>query len=91
MKLASIQAAENKLLLNTYERNPYLFVSGQGVYLRDENGHQGELWHELVHRHIAGGHRNREGGAAPWYQAEGPHPGHLGDEFLPSCRMLSPA
>jgi acetylornithine/N-succinyldiaminopimelate aminotransferase len=38
MKLASIQAAEKKLLLNTYERNPYLFVSGQGVYLRDENG-----------------------------------------------------
>ncbi len=39
MKLASIQAAENKLLLHTYERNPYLFISGQGVYLRDENGH----------------------------------------------------
>jgi len=38
MKLASIQAAESKLLLNTYERNPYLFVSGQGVYLRDEDG-----------------------------------------------------
>jgi acetylornithine/N-succinyldiaminopimelate aminotransferase len=38
MKLASIQAAENKLLLHTYERNPYLFISGQGVYLRDENG-----------------------------------------------------
>jgi acetylornithine aminotransferase/acetylornithine/N-succinyldiaminopimelate aminotransferase len=38
MNLASLQAAENKLLLNTYERNPYLFVSGKGVYLRDENG-----------------------------------------------------
>jgi len=38
MNLASIQAAESKLLLRTYERNPYLFVSGQGVYLRDENG-----------------------------------------------------
>jgi acetylornithine/N-succinyldiaminopimelate aminotransferase len=38
MKLASIQAAENKLLLHTYERNPYLFVSGHGVYLRDESG-----------------------------------------------------
>ena len=37
MNLASIQAAESKLLLQTYERNPYLFVSGQGVYLRDEN------------------------------------------------------
>jgi acetylornithine/N-succinyldiaminopimelate aminotransferase len=39
MKLASIRAAESKLLLQTYERNPYLFVSGKGVYLRDENGH----------------------------------------------------
>ena len=38
MKLASIQSEESKLLLQTYERNPYLFVSGQGVYLRDENG-----------------------------------------------------
>lgn len=38
MNLASIQAAENKLLLNTYERNPYLFVDGKGVYLRDEKG-----------------------------------------------------
>lgn len=38
MNLASIQAAESKLLLNTYERNPYLFVGGKGVYLRDENG-----------------------------------------------------
>jgi len=38
MKLQSIQAAERKLLLQTYERNPYLFVSGEGVYLRDENG-----------------------------------------------------
>jgi acetylornithine/N-succinyldiaminopimelate aminotransferase len=39
MNLASTQTAEKKLLLNTYERNPYLFVSGEGVYLRDENGH----------------------------------------------------
>jgi len=38
MKLESLQAAEKKLLLNTYERNPYLFTSGKGVYLRDENG-----------------------------------------------------
>ncbi len=38
MKLASIQAAEKKLLLHTYERNPYLFVGGKGAYLRDENG-----------------------------------------------------
>src|SRR6202522_3483290 len=36
--LQSIQAAEKKLLLNTYERNPILFVSGQGIHLRDENG-----------------------------------------------------
>lgn len=38
MKLASAQAAESKLLLHTYDRNPYLFVSGHGVYLRDEDG-----------------------------------------------------
>jgi len=38
MKLASAQAAESKLLLQTYDRNPYLFVSGHGVYLRDEDG-----------------------------------------------------
>jgi acetylornithine/N-succinyldiaminopimelate aminotransferase len=38
MNLASIQAAESKLLLQTYERNPLLFVSGHGVYLRDESG-----------------------------------------------------
>ena len=40
MNLTSIQAAESKLLLNTYERNPYLFVSGKGVFLEDENGEQ---------------------------------------------------
>lgn len=40
MKLASIQAAEKKLLLHTYERNPYLFVGGKGVYLRDEKGNE---------------------------------------------------
>jgi len=38
MKLQSIQAVEQKLMLQTYARNPYLFVSGEGVYLRDENG-----------------------------------------------------
>ena len=38
MKLQSIQAAESKLLLNTYERNPVLFVEGEGVHLRDEQG-----------------------------------------------------
>jgi acetylornithine/N-succinyldiaminopimelate aminotransferase len=39
MNLASIQAAEKKLLLHTYDRNPILFVTGEGVHLRDENGH----------------------------------------------------
>ena len=38
MNLENIQAAEKTLLLQTYERNPILFVSGQGVYLRDEAG-----------------------------------------------------
>ena len=38
--LESIQAAENKLLLHTYERNPYLFVGGKGVYLHDETGNE---------------------------------------------------
>src|ERR1700761_3044909 len=38
MKLESIQAAEAKLLLPTYERNPILFVEGQGMHLIDENG-----------------------------------------------------
>lgn len=38
MNLTSIQAAESRLLLQTYERNPYLFVSGKGVFLRDESG-----------------------------------------------------
>ncbi len=40
MKLDSLQAAEKKLLLNTYERNPILFVDGSGVYLRDEQGNE---------------------------------------------------
>jgi acetylornithine/N-succinyldiaminopimelate aminotransferase len=38
MKLESIQAAEKKLMLNTYQRTPVLFVGGSGVYLRDEQG-----------------------------------------------------
>jgi acetylornithine aminotransferase/acetylornithine/N-succinyldiaminopimelate aminotransferase len=40
MKLGSIQAAEKKLLLNTYERTPVLFVEGSGVSLRDEQGNE---------------------------------------------------
>ena len=38
MKLEAIQAAEAKLLLPTYERNPILFVGGSGMYLIDDNG-----------------------------------------------------
>ncbi len=38
MTLSSIQAAESKLLLRTYERNPLLFVSGHDVYLTDARG-----------------------------------------------------
>ena len=37
-KLDQIRAAEQKLLLSTYERNPILFVGGQGVHLVDEQG-----------------------------------------------------
>jgi acetylornithine aminotransferase/acetylornithine/N-succinyldiaminopimelate aminotransferase len=37
-KLDQIRAAEAKLLLSTYERNPILFVSGEGVHIVDENG-----------------------------------------------------
>ena len=40
MKLEAIQAAEAKLLLPTYERNPILFVDGSGMYLVDEKGEQ---------------------------------------------------
>lgn len=36
--LQELQAAESKLLLQTYERYPLLFVSGEGVHLRDEKG-----------------------------------------------------
>jgi acetylornithine/N-succinyldiaminopimelate aminotransferase len=37
-KLEQIRAAEDRLLLATYERNPILFVGGEGVHLVDENG-----------------------------------------------------
>jgi len=37
-KLDQIRAAEARLLLSTYERNPILFVRGEGVHLIDENG-----------------------------------------------------
>ncbi|MGI4828298.1 MAG: aspartate aminotransferase family protein [Janthinobacterium lividum] len=35
--LQALQAAEAKLLLHTYDRNPVLFVRGEGVFLYDEN------------------------------------------------------
>jgi acetylornithine/N-succinyldiaminopimelate aminotransferase len=38
--LQDLQAAESKLLLQTYDRYPLQLVSGQGVYLRDELGHE---------------------------------------------------
>ena len=37
-KLEQIRAAEAKLLLPTYDRNPILFVGGEGVHLIDEQG-----------------------------------------------------
>ncbi len=38
MKLDEIRAAEARLLLSTYERNPILFTGGQGVFMVDEKG-----------------------------------------------------
>ncbi len=38
MNLASVQRAEAKLLVPTYERNPILFVRGRGVHLWDSDG-----------------------------------------------------
>jgi acetylornithine aminotransferase/acetylornithine/N-succinyldiaminopimelate aminotransferase len=37
-KLEQIQAAEKKLLLQTYERNPLLLTGGKGVHVVDESG-----------------------------------------------------
>ena len=37
-KLEEIRAAESRLLLQTYDRNPILFVSGTGVHLVAEDG-----------------------------------------------------
>src|ERR1700744_3216624 len=37
-KLEQIKAAESKLLLHTYDRNPILFVRGEGVHIIDETG-----------------------------------------------------
>ncbi|HEY2472067.1 MAG TPA: aspartate aminotransferase family protein [Terracidiphilus sp.] len=38
MRLEQIRAAESRLLLQTYERSPILFVSGAGVHLVAEDG-----------------------------------------------------
>ena len=37
-KLDALQAAEKKLLLQTYERNPLLITGGKGVHVYDEQG-----------------------------------------------------
>ena len=37
-KLDQIRAAESRLLLSTYDRNPLLFVGGEGVHITDESG-----------------------------------------------------
>lgn len=37
-KLDQTRAAEARLLLSTYERNPILFVGGEGVHIVDEKG-----------------------------------------------------
>jgi acetylornithine aminotransferase/acetylornithine/N-succinyldiaminopimelate aminotransferase len=37
-KLEQVKAAEARLLLHTYERNPILFVRGEGVHIIDEKG-----------------------------------------------------
>src|ERR1039458_10805915 len=44
-KLEQIRAPEARLLLSTYDRNPILFVRGEGVYLIDE---QGERYLDLL-------------------------------------------
>lgn len=44
-KLDQIRAAEAKLLLSTYDRNPVLFVGGEGVHIIDE---QGERYLDLL-------------------------------------------
>ena len=40
MNLASIQAAERTLLIQTYARQPILFTRGDGVHLYDADGHE---------------------------------------------------
>jgi len=40
VELNLIRAAEARLLLSTYDRNPLLFVGGEGVHLIDERGNR---------------------------------------------------
>ena len=44
-KLEQIKAAEARLLVHTYDRNPLLFTSGEGVYVINE---QGERYLDLL-------------------------------------------
>ena len=44
-KLEQIKAAEARLLVHTYDRNPLLFTGGEGVYVIDE---QGERYLDLL-------------------------------------------
>jgi acetylornithine/N-succinyldiaminopimelate aminotransferase len=44
-KLEQIKAAEARLLVHTYDRNPLLFAGGEGVYVIDE---QGEKYLDLL-------------------------------------------
>ena len=44
-KLEQIKAAEARLLVHTYDRNPLLFTGGEGVYVMDE---QGEKYLDLL-------------------------------------------
>ena len=37
-RLEQLQEAESRLLISTYERNPILFVKGEGCYMIDEQG-----------------------------------------------------
>ena len=40
MKCEELQAAEQKLLVQTYQRSPHLFVEGRGVHLIDDQGNE---------------------------------------------------
>jgi acetylornithine aminotransferase/acetylornithine/N-succinyldiaminopimelate aminotransferase len=44
-KLEQVKAAEERLLVHTYDRNPMLFVGGEGVHIVDE---QGEKYLDLL-------------------------------------------